>query len=188
MVAMETQNSIFEIDGRTVPYIDEGEGPVTLVLVPERGLDGDALGAIAHYLAEEAGFRILRVGTPVDSADAASDVVAVIDHVGIDDTWVGGHGAGGTVAAATALTLGDRANGVLFLGVEDAEAELVPALPILIVQGPDDAVTPPSNGEALQAAAAGRASIKTIDGGDHLFPMTHPLETAEVIEEYLDWD
>ena len=32
------------------------------------------------------------------------------------------------------------------------------------------------------------ASIKVVEGGDHLFPMTHPIETAVVLEEYLDWD
>ena len=29
---------------------------------------------------------------------------------------------------------------------------------------------------------------ETIEGGGHLFPMTHPIETAVVLEEYLDWD
>ena len=65
---------------------------------------------------------------------------------------------------------------------------LAPAIPVLIVQGTDDIVTPPAQGELLQAAAPERASIKTIHGGDHEFPATHPIETAVVIEEYLDWD
>ena len=38
-------NSIFEPDGRAIPYVDEmseGDGPV-LVLIPGRGLEGGAL-------------------------------------------------------------------------------------------------------------------------------------------------
>ena len=101
---------------------------------------------------------------------------------------VGGHGFGGTVARAFAAAHTDRSNGVLLLGVEEAEIPLARAIPVLIVQGTDDDVTPPAHGERLQATAPERASIKTIHGGDHGFPSTHPIETAVVIEEYLDWD
>ena len=59
--------------------------------------------------------------------------------------------------------------------------------PLPIVQGSDDEVTPPVNGERLQSTAPERASVKTLPGG-HLFPLTHPVETAVIIEEYLDWD
>ena len=30
--------------------------------------------------------------------------------------------------------------------------------------------------------------MKNIAGAGHLFPLTHPIETAFIIEEYLDWD
>ncbi|KQZ83403.1 hypothetical protein ASD56_14045 [Microbacterium sp. Root166] len=188
-----TDTQIFEPDGRAVPYAVEGDGPVKLVLIPERGLNGDALGVVAHYLAEEAGFHIVRIGTGADSNECTLDerveaTVAVIDHLGLDHAWIGGHGFGGTVARAFAAAHTDRANGVLLLGVEETEVPLAPAIPVLIVQGTEDIVTPPAQGELLQAAAPERASIKTIHGGDHEFPATHPIETAVVIEEYLDWD
>ena len=62
------------------------------------------------------------------------------------------------------------------------------AIPVLIVQGSEDTVTPPANGERLQATAPERASVKSLEGADHFFPVTHPIETAVIIEEYLDWD
>jgi pimeloyl-ACP methyl ester carboxylesterase len=177
------QTSIFEPDGRAVEYVDEGEGPVGLVLIHGIGRTGEALGVIAHYLAEESGFRVVQVG-----ADAVDDVVAVMDHLGLEDAWIGGHGTGGTLARRVVAEHQERSNGLLLLGVEDEDIALAPALPVLIVQATDDDVTPPANGERLQAAAPERASIKTITGADHHFPVTHPIETAYIIEEYLDWD
>jgi len=188
-----TDTQIFEPDGRAVPYAVEGEGPVALVLIPERGMNGDALGVVAHYLAEEAGFHVVRIGTAADADESTMDervaaTAAVIDHLGLDHAWIGGHGFGGTVARAFAAAHTDRANGVLLLGVEETDIPLAPAIPVLIVQGTDDDITPEVHGERLQATAPERSSIKTIAGGDHRFPTTHPIETAVVIEEYLDWD
>jgi len=189
-----TESSIFEPAGRAVPYIDEGEGPVSLVLLTDRGVEADGLGVVAHYLAEEAGFRIVRIGLRSQGADAADqsahvdDVQTLLDHLELQDTWVGGHGFGGTVARAFAQQHVDRVNGLLLLGVEEADIPLAPAIPVLIIQGTEDDITPPQNGERLQAQAPERASIKSIDGGDHLFPVSHPIETAVIIEEYLDWD
>lgn len=188
-----TQSSIFEPDGRAVPFIDEGEGPVALVLLSARGLEGDGLGVIAHYLAEEAGFRVVRVAPRPASGDSspeerAADAVAVLDHIGLADAWIGGHGPGGAAARAFASQHAEHVNGLLLLGVEDDETPLAPAIPVLVVQGSADEVTPPENGRRLQATAPERTSVTTIDGADHLFPLTHPIQTAVVIEEYLDWD
>lgn len=187
-----TETQIFEPEGRAIPFVDEGEGPVKLVLVQERGLAADVLGVISHYLAEEAGFHVVRIGHRADGGDISledrvDDLMAVIDHVGLEDTWIGGHGFGGTIARAATTAHTGRANGLLLLGVEDVDIPLAPAIPVLIVQGTEDTVTPAVQAERLQATAPERASIKTIDG-DHLFPMNHPIDTAVVIEEYLDWD
>lgn len=189
-----TETQTFEPDGRAIAYVDEGEGPVTLVLIQERGLGADVLGVIGHYLAEEAGFRVLRIGHRVEDGGVeipldvrVDDALSVIDHVGIGATWIGGHGYGGTVARALAAAHHERANGLLLLGVEDVDIPVAPAIPVLIVQGAADAATPPENGDRLQAGMPERASVKTIEG-DHLFPMTHPIEAAVIIEEYLDWD
>ncbi|MFT4156419.1 MAG: alpha/beta hydrolase [Microbacterium sp.] len=187
-----TDTQIFEPDGRAIPFVDEGDGPVKLVLIQEQGLAADVLGVVAHYLAEEAGFHVLRIGHRNDAASASfddrvADVLAVIDHVGIEDAWIGGHGFGGTLARALVTAHTERANGLLLLGVEDVDIPVAPAIPVLIVQGSDDTVTPQVNAEQLHSTVPERASIKPIPG-DHLFPMHHPIETAVVIEEYLDWD
>ncbi|WAA67292.1 alpha/beta fold hydrolase [Microbacterium oxydans] len=190
-----TDTQIFEPDGRAIPFVDEGDGPVKLVLIQERDVAADVLGVVAHYLAEEAGFHVLRIGHRADVEgaepsleDRVEDALAVIDHVGLGDTWIGGHGFGGTIARAFAVAHADRVNGLALLGVEEHDTALAPVMPVLIIQGTDDATTPFANGERLQSTAPERASVKSIDGGDHLFPMTHPIETAVVIEEYLDWD
>jgi len=188
-----TQISTFESDGRAVPFADEGEGPVTLTLVTNRDLQADGLGVVSHYLAEEAGFRVVRIGARAQSegtsaSDRAADALAVLDHLGIADTWIGGHGAGGTIARVLAAEHHERVNGVLLLGVEDAEIDLAPGVPVLIIQASDDEVTPAVHAEKLQATAPERASITRIPNADHYFPATHPIETAVVIEEYLDWD
>lgn len=185
-----TDTLIFDPEGRAVPYVIEGEGPVSLVLIPEPELDR-ALGVIGHYLAEEAGFHIVRIGAGAASStidERVRDAAAVIDHLGLEHAWIGGHGSGGTVARTFAAAHHDRVNGLLLLGVEDEDIALPPVIPVLIIQATDDEVTPPAAGESLQATAPERASVKTLDGAGHLFPLTHPIETAFIIEEYLDWD
>lgn len=192
-----THQSILEPEGRAVPYIEEGEGPVSLVLISGRALNGDGLAVVAHYLAEEAGFHVVRIGPRAQSGaedraatlrERAADAIAVIDHIGLEHTWIGGHALGGTAARVFAAEHTDRVNGLLLLGVEDDEIPLAPAIPVLIVQATDDEITPSANAEALHATAPERASIKTVVGADHLFPATHPIETAVIVEEYLDWD
>lgn len=190
-----TDTQIFEPDGRAIPFVDEGDGPVKLVLIQERDLAADVLGVVSHYLAEEAGFHVLRIGHRAEAKredvsldDRVEDALAVIDHVGLGDTWIGGHGFGGTVARAFALAHADRVNGLALLAVEESDIPLAPVMPVLIIQGTKDIDAPFANGEQLQSTAPERASVKSIDGADHLFPMTHPIETAVVIEEYLDWD
>lgn len=66
--------------------------------------------------------------------------------------------------------------------------EIPPGIPILIIQGADDEVAAPANGEALAARAPERISVVTIEGARDLFPLTHVGETAWPIEDYLDWD
>lgn len=188
-----TDSTTFEPEGRAIPFAEEGDGPVKLVLIPEPGEGRDALGVVAHYLAEEAGFHVVRVGYRAGAEELplsqrADDVLAVVDHLGWDHAWIGGHGFGGTVARAAVAAHHDRANGLLLLGVEDADIPLASVIPVLIVQGADDEVNAPANGVSLQATAPERSSVKTLDGAGHLFPLTHVFDTAVTIEEYLDWD
>jgi len=131
-----TDTQIFEPDGRAIPFVDEGDGPVKLVLIQERDVAADVLGVVAHYLAEEAGFHVLRIGHRADVKgddpsleDRVEDALAVIDHVGLGDTWIGGHGFGGTVARAFAVAHADRVNGLALLGVEENDASSAMADP-----------------------------------------------------------
>ena len=107
-----TEIQTFEPDGRAIPFVEEGDGPVKLVLIPERGQD--ALGVVGHYLAEEAGFHVVRIGYRIGSggrlaaAEHAEDVIAVMDHLGLDHSWIGGHGFGGTVARAAVAATSTR--------------------------------------------------------------------------------
>ncbi len=155
--------------------------------------------------------------TTVTMNDLARDVVDVMDSLSVDHAWVGGHGFGGAVARVVALDHHDRVNGVLLMGVataatdavdlsevaaafHDADVlalqrsawegpgELAPTVPVLVIQGAEDRITPPENGEALREAAPGLVSVVTIDGAGHLFPATHMGATSWAIEDYLDWD
>ena len=188
-----TELSVYEPDGRAIPYIDEGGSGPALALIVDRGLDSDALGTVAHFLVEEEGFRILRIGLR-EGADAASrqelarDAVDVLDHVGLGRAWVGGHGFGGTVARVVAAEHEDRVGGLLVLAAEDEQVALPTALPVLVIQGSDDGESPPAHGERLRDAAPERVSTVTIEGAGRFFPATHPGETAATIEAYLGWD
>ncbi|UUT35554.1 alpha/beta fold hydrolase [Microbacterium elymi] len=178
----------------------------------------------------EADHRVVRIGSrrptsesgAVSMHDLAQDVIDVMDHLGLDHAWVGGHAFGGSVARTVALDHTDRVNGVLLLGVEtgdaaaadaseglhharDAEVEplqraaqaatppaewtsLPPGVPVLVIQGSDDRITPAANGQALLDSAPDRVSVVGVEGGGHLFPDTHAGPTAWAIEDYLDWD
>lgn len=65
---------------------------------------------------------------------------------------------------------------------------LAPAIPVLVIQGTEDRLTPPTNGDQLQASAPDRVSVVSVEGGGHLFPVTHVGATSWPIEDYLDWD
>lgn len=69
-----------------------------------------------------------------------------------------------------------------------AWSTLAPAIPVLVVQGSEDRLTPPAHGVELQASAPDRVSVVSVEGGGHLFPVTHVGATAWPIEDYLDWD
>ncbi len=176
-----TENQLFEPNGRAIVFADEGVGPA-VVLVADREAGIESLAALAHSVATE-DFRVVRI-----QAGEASAVVGLLDELEIADAWVGGHGAGGSVARTVALENHDRINGVLLLGVEADAPPLAVGLPVLVIQASDDDITPPANGEALRDAAPAQVSVVTIEGGGHRFPQTRVGETSWAIEDYLDWD
>lgn len=184
-----TTPQTFEPDGRAIPFIDEGAGPA-VVLIPETGQDIGSLGTLASILVEE-DFRVVRVA-PLDPASdvpaLARTIVDLMDAVGLDHSWIGGHGFGATVARAVPHDHHDRVNGVLLMAPEPVDTPLVADIPVLVIHGTDDDVTPIGESERLVASAPAIASLKTVEGAGHLFPATHPGETSWFIEDYLDWD
>lgn len=186
-----TQRQIFDADARAIAYLDEGEGPA-VVLIPGHGQDAGAFATLTHILADE-GFRVVGVEgrkDPVGLPEQAQDILDLMDHIGLADAWIGGHGASGAIARTVALGHADRTNGLLLLGAttDGDDVPLAAGLPVLIVHGTADEVTPLAHAEQLQASAPDRATLVRIDGGGHLFPTTHPGEAAFAIAEYLDWD
>lgn len=180
---------IFDPADRAVSYIDEGTGPA-LVLIPETGQDISSLGTLASILVEE-DFRVVRLAALDDTADPhalAGTVVEIMDAVGLDHAWIGGHGFGGTVARAVPADHHDRVNGVLLMAPEPADIPLAADIPVLVIHGTADEVTPIGESERLVASAPAIASLTQVEGGGHLFPVTHPGETSWFIEDYLDWD
>jgi len=118
----ENQRQILDPGDRDIVFLDEGSGPA-IVLLPEAGLDFAYFGALVSILLEE-DFRVVRIlprrslaGATV--RDHAQDVVDVLEHLSIDDAWIGGHGVGGALARAVALAHHDHVNGILLLGVAD---------------------------------------------------------------------
>lgn len=162
---------------------EEGSGPA-VVLLAEQGEGIATLAGLAHSIAGE-DFRVVRI-----AAESVDDVVGVLDELEVADAWIGGHGFGGTVARLVALEHHDRVNGVILLGVEAAATipALAEGIPVLVIQGAADDVTPPANGESLKESAPGLVSVVTIEGAGHDFPSSHAGETAWAIEDYLDWD
>lgn len=179
----------FEPDGRAIAYIDEGTGPA-VILIPETGQDIASLGTLASILVEE-DFRVVRLAPldpTADRHDLARAVVDIMDAVGLDHSWIGGHGFGGTVARTVPADHHDRVNGVLLLAPEPADIPLADGIPVLVIHGTGDEVTPLAESERLVASAPALASLKTVEGAGHRFPATHPGETSWFIEDYLDWD
>jgi pimeloyl-ACP methyl ester carboxylesterase len=113
----------FEPDGRAVPFVEEGEGPVAVVLLPALGLGVSSLGTLAHVLEEE-GFHLVRIGVRrnrtegVSLHDLAQDIADVITHIGLSSAWIGGHGFGGALARTVALDHPDLTEGIVLIGVE----------------------------------------------------------------------
>ena len=88
----------------------------------------------------------MRIGFADDSVTPqarAEDALAVIDHIGLDHTLDRRARVGRDRRRVFATSHTDRVNGLLLLGVEDVEIPLAPLIPVLIIQGSDDDVTPP---------------------------------------------
>jgi len=58
--------------------------------------------------------------------------------------------------------------------------------PMLIVQGKDDVIAPPSIGFGLRRKyGRDRITVRNIDGCGHAFPVEKPAKTAKIISSWL---
>ncbi|WP_374006996.1 alpha/beta fold hydrolase [Leifsonia sp. LS-T14] len=144
-------------DGRTVRYFDTGGGADAPVLVWHHGTP--QTGAVIEPVADEAaarGFRVVSVTRPGypgsdawpgrSVADAAADVLTVLDGLGVDRFATAGASGGGPHALALAALAGDRTSAVVTL------AGLAP------FDGSPDWFSGMVAPGGLQAALAGRAA------------------------------
>lgn len=60
-------------------------------------------------------------------------------------------------------------------------AGLAAGKPVFIVQGTNDQIAPPENGQQLQDAAPAQVTLGWVEGGGHLFAAMYPKQTADLI-------
>lgn len=146
---MNNENvEVFEPEGRAIQYASTGSGTV-IVLLPGGSLNISYLEPLADRLAD-GGLRAIRIGarTPphnpdetVTMHDLARDVVDVMDHLGVDASWIAGHAFGNRVARTVALDHTDRIDGVVLLaagGTVQPSPEAAQALQIAYSDATED--------------------------------------------------
>lgn len=195
-------------DGATLTMHDLASDVVdvmTHVGLDEAWIGGHAFGgALARTVALDhtdrvSGVLVLGVeGAPTGSATAASAWETVLSDVGDDEILAAlPHVIGAAADAPAIWNILGRSRDLEVLAAQRAalaatpEAEWAPiasGIPALIIQGSDDAITTPENGERLRASAPELATVVVVPGAAHLFAATHPGETSWIIEDYLDWD
>ena len=116
---------MFEHRGRRIAYRIHGDGPRVVVLVHGMLMDGRMFTQLAPALAE-LGHRVVTVDMlghgmsdqPLDMTAYSMqlfgrDVVALLDHLGIDQAVVGGTSLGANVALETAVAAPDRVRALM---------------------------------------------------------------------------
>lgn len=63
-------------------------------------------------------------------------------------------------------------------------SQLHPDIPMLVISGSESQTSPPARGPLLSEVRPGAAEA-LIPGGGHLFPQSHPEETATLVSEWL---
>lgn len=178
---------------------------MTAVGLDEAWIGGHAFGgALARTVALDhtdrvSGVLVLGVeGEPAQSEAAASALETVLSEASDDEILaVLPHVIGATADASAIWNILGRSRDLEVLTTQRealaatpvAEWEpIAPGIPALIIQGEDDLITAPVNGERLRASAPELATVVVVPGAAHLFAATHPGETSWIIEDYLDWD
>jgi 3-oxoadipate enol-lactonase len=125
------------VNGVTITYHDSGgDGPAVVLshgFLMDSSMFGPQVAALApEYRVvtwDERGFGGTRAGGPFSYWDSASDVLGLLDHLGIDEAVLGGMSQGGFLSLRAALQAPQRVRALVLIdsqaGLEDPAA--VPA-------------------------------------------------------------
>ncbi|MEO9462822.1 MAG: alpha/beta fold hydrolase [Marinomonas sp.] len=102
----------------------------------------------------------------------------------------GGENAGGGKEGHTSRLTPPSARGYFYqllamMGWTSAPALPFMKKPMLVMMGDDDQIVPLVNGKMITSLAP-NAELKVLEGGGHLFLLTHKDESLEAIHEFLD--
>lgn len=163
----------FDSDGVEIAFLDEGEGPATLLI------HGFASNANVNWVATswvstlvEAGRRVIAFdnrghgesGKPHDSAAYPAPVMAddarrLLDHLSIDEADVMGYSMGARIAAFLALAHGERVRSAVFSGLGEGMVKGVgrsePIAAALLADSPDDVADEHARGFRIFADRTG---------------------------------
>lgn len=206
------------VAGADVSASAQGRGRTTLALA--HGAGGDRTTGLLVRLAgalAEGGRRVLLFNFPYserrrrvpDPPEALEQTVAAVaeyarSEKGASALVLGGKSMGGRIASQ-AVAKGLAAEGLLFLGyplhppgrfdrLRDAHLPAV-AAPMLFVQGTRDAFARPDLLAAVLAGLGEKATLHSIEGGDHSFgvprragraPATVEAEVVAAVTRWLD--
>jgi 3-oxoadipate enol-lactonase len=121
----------FDHDGVQISYWDHGGGEPAVILAHGFLMDHTMFDPQVAALApefrvitwDERGFGATVAPTAFTFWDSASDVIALLDHLGIERAVVGGMSQGGFLSLRTALAAPERVQGLVLIdtqaGVED---------------------------------------------------------------------
>lgn len=124
----------FTSDGVTINYIDQGEGPpIVLVHGFASSLHGNWRATGIAEALQKSGRRVValdcrghgRSGKPHDpeaygGAKMADDVIALMDHLGIQQADLMGYSMGGGISASLLVRHPERFKSVILAGIGDA--------------------------------------------------------------------
>lgn len=122
-----------QINGTNVFFQDSGgDGPVVVLshgFLMDHSMFDPQVEALRKYHRvitwDERGFGATPATGEFDYWDSARDVLSLLDHLGIDQAFVGGMSQGGFISLRVALTAPDRVRGLVLIdtqaGTEDAD-------------------------------------------------------------------
>jgi len=195
----------FRTSGGEMAFLDVGNGPPVVLLHgfgSSSALWRDVVPALApraRVIAPDLiGFGSSeRLGaSAIDSRAQAGYVRELLDHLGVDEIAVGGHGVGGVVAELLAIEGRARCLVLVDAGAVDPEGAHDPGpgadlaaldgidVPALIVWGEDDPLLPVEAAERL-AGVLPRAVLVLLPGCSHFVPEEAPDTVTPLIAEFL---